>query len=743
MSAAIVQTAPPRASSSAPHHAYRHDIDGLRAIAILSVVLHHAGVPFLSGGFTGVDIFFVISGYLIGGQIFADIRSGAFSYLHFYQRRARRILPACYAVLLFTIAAALVLLSPDELRTFARDAFAATLSASNISFWRFANYFDARSSLNPLLMTWSLGVEEQFYIVIPLLIALIARLRHRLVLPTLLGACALSLLLATRDVGLAPMQAFYLLPDRAWELGIGVALAVYQFRRPSPRLTPIMPGAPSISRNFEEMERDGWDTTKPSSLITNLIAALALALVLVPLFLLSPHSSFPGPAAIPSVLGTAILIALPTSFINRRPLALAPLVFIGRVSYSWYLWHWPLLAFLRIATTDALPLPAALIAITVAFALAVLSWRFIEQPFRRSQTPPAPLLQRYAAVSLAVLALCAAIFVAHGLPQRYPVLAAMESPAHALVADPCLATTNQDTPNLTPTCYPSTTSLPIVVMWGDSHAAALAPGLRALASARGYAFAELTKNSCTPLIGATHIIPRLPRLAPACQRFNRTTLALIQSDPRIRVIVLTASWSAPLELTWMDGWLASDASPGPDIGSASHSAPPPAPGSVPPAEANLRLYQTALGANIRALQSAGKQVILVQDTPSFAIDPLLLVRTAHIPARRALAIALQSSTGTVPDTPIDSAFSPPESSPSIDDATALLQQAAQQFSVELFDPRPALCPTPAHCLYRDADTLLFIDSTHLSAAGAIRALTQFTLPLPPTTTQLSPPLPEP
>lgn len=700
MSDTTIQSTPAEAPSPAARHGYRPDIDGLRALAILSVVLDHAGVPWISGGFTGVDIFFVISGYLIGGQIYADIRNGSFSYLKFYQRRARRILPAFYAVLLFSFVAALVLLSPAEARLFARDAFAATLSASNISFWRFANYFDARSGLQPLLMTWSLGVEEQFYLVIPLLIALLARLRPRLVLPAIVIVCALSLLLATHDVRLAPTQAFYQLADRAWELGIGVALAVFELDRRILRLVAL----------------------QLSPALTNLAAFVGLALIFAPLFLLTPHSPFPGLAALPSVFGTAILIALPASFINRRLLALAPLVFIGRVSYSWYLWHWPLLSFLRIANTDALPLAAALLAITLAFALAVLSWRFIEQPFRRSTTPPAPLLRRYAAASLALLAVCAALWIAHGLPQRYPALAKMEAPARAIFADTCLAT-SQDTPKISPACYPPRTLLPIptaipisiVALWGDSHAAALAPGLSALAHQRGYGFAEFAKNSCTPLIGATHLIPRLPSLAAQCQRFNRATLSLIQSDPRIRIVVLTASWSAPLERTWMDGWLAPDP--------AFESAP------IPSAEANLSLYRSALAATVHALQAAGKDVILIQDAPSFAVDPLLLISTARIPARRALALALNPANKTAPGALIDPGYSAPESSPAITASIDLLKQASQQLSVQIFDPKPGLCPTTAQCAYRDGETLLFIDSTHLTAAGATRALASF--PLPP------------
>ena len=218
-------------SSAAPGRAYRADIDGLRAVAILSVVLFHSGLLQLSGGFTGVDIFFVISGYLIGGQIWTGVSAGDFRYARFYQRRCKRILPAFYAVTLFTLGAGLLLLSPWDLGLLGRSAFAATLSASNILFWGTANYFAGASDRYPLLMTWSLGVEEQFYAVIPLLMVLLARLRRNLILPVVLAVCATSFLFACLEVARHPMLVFYTLPARAWELGVGVVLAILEVHR--------------------------------------------------------------------------------------------------------------------------------------------------------------------------------------------------------------------------------------------------------------------------------------------------------------------------------------------------------------------------------------------------------------------------------------------------------------------------------------------------------------------------------
>ena len=214
---------PPQQSAHSP--SYRPDIDGLRALAILSVVLYHGGLIRISGGFTGVDIFFVISGYLIGGQICAQIRAGTFSFTGFYRRRAKRILPAFFAVLVFVLTAGLVLLSPNDLTRLARSACAAAVSVSNILFWHSASYFDTRSDLNPLLMTWSLGVEEQFYAVIPLLLVLVFRIRRNRIVSAVLIVSALSFLFSWIALAGHPALVFYMLPARAWELGIGVARA--------------------------------------------------------------------------------------------------------------------------------------------------------------------------------------------------------------------------------------------------------------------------------------------------------------------------------------------------------------------------------------------------------------------------------------------------------------------------------------------------------------------------------------
>ena len=660
---------------------YRPDIDGLRAVAILSVVLYHSGLPRLTGGFTGVDIFFAISGYLIGGHIYADLRAGSFSYLQFYRRRAKRILPAFFAVVAFTLLAGLILLSPAETAQLGRSAFAATLSISNLLFARTDNYFAGHSNLNPLLMTWSLGVEEQFYAFIPLLMVLLARIRRNWILPAILAVCILSFVFAWGALASYPMIVFYLLPARAWELGMGVVLAVAE-------------------GNLKSRPMPSW--------FAPLLGASGLCLMLAPIFLLTAGTPFPGPSALPSVLGAAILLAVPGSWINRRLLALSPLVFIGKVSYSWYLWHWPILAFLRILYGGDPPAGARVAAIAASFASSVLSYLFIEQPFRRSSRAAVSLLVRYGVASAVMVALCVVLWLSHGLPQRFPALARMDASALELRDDPCLAGYTGDQPILSPPCYLASAANPTVALWGDNHAAALTPALRPLAQTQGYGFFQLSKASCPPLIGVVHTIPRVPLLAAECLRFNRKAIAILQSDRNIRIVILAAVWSAPLYRNWQDGWFA------PDLAHVNE---------IPTPDASRALLTQSLTATIRSLQAAGKQVIVMEDVPSFEIDPVWKVRSQRIPARRQLALWLGIRDAA------DPGFAPPARDQSIAASTSLVEEAvAGVKGASLVDPRPELCANPDQCVYRRGETLLYGDSSHLSPDGARYALREFRLP---------------
>ncbi len=340
-------------------------------------------------------------------------------------------------------------------------------------------------------------------------------------------------------------------------MGVGLALAVAE-----------------LNRNRTPLHR----------LVQEALSLAALTMILGSAFLLTAHDRFPGAFALPVVLGTALMMAAPASFINRRLITLPPIVFVGKVSYSWYLWHWPMLALLHIVGGKTLPATASPLTVAMAFPVAVISWALIEQPLRQSTQAPVPLLLRYAGLSATMLAACGIIWASEGIPQRYPALAQMERARLTLAADPCLAADDVDTPNLPPACDGPPASGDAVALWGDSHAAALAPGVRSPAIAQGYSFLELTKTSCLPFTGVVRSIPRIPLQAARCQSFNDKALAMIRSIERVRVVILTGEWAGCLERTWEGGWLTREGVGGPLD-----------PNALPSASAVQTLFVQALG----------------------------------------------------------------------------------------------------------------------------------------------------
>lgn len=660
----------PRASET-----YRPDIDGLRAIAILSVVLYHAGVPFLTGGFTGVDVFFVISGYLIGGHIFAELHAGKFSFLDFYRRRAKRILPVFYLVLSFTLVAAIVLLSPSEAGRYAKDAIAAALSVSNIYFLKSSGYFQAANEMNPLLMTWSLGVEEQFYMIIPLVMVILAHIRRSLILPAIVAVCVLSFLFAWSMLGTHPDMVFYLLPARAWELGLGVMLAVTE------------------SLLGRKISDSAW---------ANVLSVLGMALILAPMFFYTPATPFPGVAALPSVLGSALVIAFPVGWINRRVLSLTPFTSIGKVSYSWYLWHWPMLAFPRIASGGTLPPYSAAFCVLASLAMAAASYRYAEQPFRHSRRQPIPLLLRYASLTAAFVAVFGVIWISRGLPERYPVL------AHEMQeqSDPCLVEYGADKPNLSSRCYASSDPRPSIVLWGDSHSAALAPALRQIVNHAGFNFIQLSKASCLPLHGVAKFVPQHPLVVGECLSFNNRVLSLIASDPRIKAVILAGRWGEPFQ-SGNDNPLVTD------LASARE----------PYSAATIQeRFARSLFGTVSSLQQSGKRVVLVSDVPNFDFDPTLRFMTARIPARRDIATLIgedpaHQSSGLDSYAAVNSL------------STAFLYQARTRYpEVTVVDLRSQLCDPSGQCTYEDKDKLLYSDGQHVTPEGARYALRAYQIP---------------
>ena len=385
----------------APDPAYRPDIDGLRAIAILSVLAFHAFPRLLRGGFVGVDVFFVISGYLITGLILHALSRNRFSFVEFYARRIRRIFPALIVILLTVWGLGWLKLLPDEYSSLNRHIAAGSVYASNWVLYRESGYFNPVAELKPLLHLWSLGVEEQFYIVWPLLLVVIWRWR-RLHLPILVGLACASFAYNLAVLKMHAPAAFYLPQARLWELAVGGILAYIQMRLreaeiPAEHLGGVLP--------------------------RNLAAVAGLALLCISFTVIDASRLFPGWWAVLPVFGTALLIgAGENAWINRHVLASRPFVAIGLISYALYLWHWPLLSLLHIIHAGDLPPAVTLAALAIAFPLSYMTYRYVELPIRAMQP-----LRRAAVplfVSLGVIGLLSyAAFIGHAAPlsARYGV----------------------------------------------------------------------------------------------------------------------------------------------------------------------------------------------------------------------------------------------------------------------------------------------------------------------------------
>ncbi|MBV7408252.1 acyltransferase family protein [Maritimibacter sp. DP1N21-5] len=356
---------------------YRPHIDGLRAIAVLPVVAFHLGIPLFSGGYVGVDVFFVISGFLITTILLEDIEFGRYSLLEFYKRRMLRILPALSVVLIVTLVASSFLFFESERIETGKSIVAAATFTANFFFWNDAGYFTAPAETKPLLHTWSLAVEEQFYIFFPPLLFVIMKFVRGYLLQVVTALIILSLLgcifLTTRQ----QPTAFYLLPPRAWELGLGAILAI--------------------------MVRQG----RPRTLVSlRVLGPLGLAFTLAPMFLLDSSSAFPGWNAMAPVVGAALLIGWGGDGAIGWILSSRPFVEVGRISYSLYLWHWPLIVFWRAFSGDDLSATETFALLISSCALGALSTYFVERPFRsgRARAWSAPRVTLGGGATLAILA---------------------------------------------------------------------------------------------------------------------------------------------------------------------------------------------------------------------------------------------------------------------------------------------------------------------------------------------------
>jgi peptidoglycan/LPS O-acetylase OafA/YrhL len=497
---------------------YRADVDGLRAIAVLSVLLFHDGVTALSGGYVGVDVFFVISGFVITTKLVEEIDERKFSISNFYTRRIRRILPALIAVILASWAAALVFFLPDAMNDFSQSVIATATFLSNMFFWKNSGYFDPAALDRPLLHTWSLAIEEQFYIVIPVALYFVVTYARRWAFAifalTAIASLSLSIFMTDR----APTANFFVLPTRAWELLLGVLVA-------------LAPWVPIGHRGLREA-----------------IALAAFGSIAFAVLTYTSGTPFPGIAAFVPTFGTAVLIYLGKNgqeSVIASGLSLRPMVGIGLISYSLYLVHWPIIVFARYVLLRNLVGWEIGAAIALAFVLAYGSYRFIERPFRR---PRRPISQKQLFTSTAaVLAGMSAL----GIIGVWTGGAAFLHPHFAQVAE-AMEKESDSGPDLwlTKRCFleaqnPSDWAGDICVrtqgatrnalLWGDSFAAQYIPGLIENQRKLTHNIIEYTFAGCPPVLSYRSYA------RPTCQDFNAQVFQ-VAARYHVDAIVLSARW---------------------------------------------------------------------------------------------------------------------------------------------------------------------------------------------------------
>jgi peptidoglycan/LPS O-acetylase OafA/YrhL len=487
---------------------YRPDIDGLRAIAVAAVIAYHLVGARLPGGYLGVDIFFVLSGYLITSIIWREICDGSFSIVRFYDRRVRRIMPALLALLILSTIVAIGVLLPADLIGYAKSLLSTLVFIANFYFWRDTNYFSPNAEEKPLLHLWSLGVEEQFYILFPFLLLLIARFFRNGILPICILIVALSLganVILDTFGGQSP--AFFLLPTRAWELGVGAVVAVLPVKI-------------------------------QSSTLSDLCAALGALLVALGIF---ATNALPSalPIAIAPVLGVALIVHAgahrPTAV--NRALGFRPLVFVGLISYSLYLWHWPVIVFWQyylVRQFDSIQMAQALV---VMSACAIASWHFIEKPFR-SKTTPIRTVRYVTGATVILLALSASVMLRfQGFPERLNARAGMINSAVG---------TNYRCPITDYLAFGASRAcainLPsrkasdaVAVVLGNSHAQMYSPVWATIFKRRAIPAILVPLNACLPTVDAN--------INRACNAAALSNLTEVLKLPYLRTVVIGLDWS--------------------------------------------------------------------------------------------------------------------------------------------------------------------------------------------------------
>lgn len=574
------------------HTQYRPDIDGLRAIAVLAVVFFHTSVPGFSGGFVGVDIFFVISGFLITSIILNDVQQGRFSITEFYERRIRRIFPALFSMMAFTLLGTAYLFDPMAFRNFGKSIIATTLFVSNIFFWQQSGYFEGSSLLKPLLHTWSLAVEEQFYILFPIAIHFIQRSSPRRQTAWVSAFFLISLTANLIGFSFSPNATFYLVHSRAWELLAGSLLALGALPKPS----------------------GTWSR--------QLLSLSGLGLIIFSIGFFDETTPFPGYHAIPPVLGAVLILQSHGDHpaLVNRVLSTRPLVGVGLVSYSLYLWHWPIVSFSKYLSLRPFTVLESVWIVLASLGVSILSWRFIEQPFRM-RPPLLPGKRRLFSTAAIVLVVATvfgeAAYVTRGMPSRIEILSpdllakiSKQRKNHPwLKAEDWEDIAGNLRKGVAPPRIGAENTEPSFALVGDSHATALIPAFAFQAHEAGVCGIVISLASVPFLTDVHWYSVGAKDSGWDRTAHNKAVMTFLEQHSEIRTVFLVSRWAFYIHGPWRERteegakWEFEDLI-----------------GEHPSNPDNQTMVAAGLRRTVEALLKLGRNVVLLSDVPEVGYD---------------------------------------------------------------------------------------------------------------------------
>ena len=556
---------------------YRDDIDGIRALAVLIVIFFHADIPFFSGGYVGVDIFFVISGYLITSIIYSEIRQGQFSFKVFWLRRARRILPASLLVMSITLFVFSLIYPVAYFQELGASAAAQSLFISNIFFWKQSGYFGSGVELKPLLHMWSLAVEEQFYLFFPVLIWVLHRFFKSWLATFITLLILISLSLSIWAVSDYSVASFFLLPTRAWELGIGALLGIFSVRKTG------------ICKNI---------------IVGNIVSLLSLIIIFCVVYFFDNKTPFPSYTALAPVMATAALIWANASgkTLANHTLSFKPIVWIGLISYSLYLWHWPINVLGSWIFYGEESIAYYIFILIAPFFLAYLSYRFIETPIRRNR-------ELFSNRRIILLSLLGSIFIlAAGSVSNIfgnGYIVDRDGKIRAFYAKAVKPELNREKcGNLrhahgeeTKICQyignPKTKSMDYFI-WGDSQAGAIMPAFLQFAETAAVNIEYSTAPGCQPVIDMKKISQSY------CPKFNNNVLKKISSS-KYKAVILSGSFVENINQGNIRDVNA------PDIYSSAES---------------IKEFRMQFKKTVDAIHAAGSKVVIFTELPRPDLDPV-------------------------------------------------------------------------------------------------------------------------